>query len=100
MPDRQPIQSSSASTSESDVDWQAKVGESLLRQAMRDGEWLILAGYVRALRARGVDVQPLYDRARLGYPSAPTLDELDRKVDAALAREEASTPVSYDSRLM
>ncbi len=94
MPDHHSTDSPYASAPRSDDAWRVRLGESFLRQAMLAREWLMLAGYVRALRARGVDVAPLYDRARLDKPSAPTLDELDRQVEEALAREETSVSAS------
>ena len=53
---------------------------------MERGDTLMLAGYVMSLRKKGMDVGPVYDRAREEFPEIPTLAELDAKIAAARAR--------------
>ena len=61
------------------------VAEGFLRNSMRRGDTLMLAGWVTSLRERGVDVGPMYERVRREFPEIPTLAELDEKI-AARAR--------------
>ena len=92
MPNHQSTHSRLPSASPADELRKLRIGEGFLRRAMQAQEWLMLAGYVRALRADGVDVVPVYERVRIEHPAPPTLDELDRQVDEALAREETPVP--------
>lgn len=62
------------------------VAEAVLRRSMQREDTLMLAGYVTSLRKLGMDVGPVYERAREEFPEMPTLAELDEKIAAARAR--------------
>ena len=64
-------------------------GSGLLQAAMRDNDQLLLAGYVKALRAKGVPEAELaaeYERLRQQFPDVPSLEELDAQRAAAEQR--------------
>ena len=66
---------------------QASMAETLLWRAMQRHDLRMLATYVAFLMEKGVDLEPMYDRARQEFPETPTLSDLQEKIATAHARQ-------------
>ena len=74
------------------LDWandprRVDLAETMMSRAMRRGDHQALASHVMFLQEKGLDIQAVYERARVDCPNAPTLPELEADLVAARAEQ-------------